>query len=223
MTVCRIHPPGPDPAPALLARCTRLPTSILSDAMERTGGATGVHWVRGARWERAAGPAFTVRTRAGDNLVVHRALDLTPPGSVLVIDAGGHLDRAVFGEIMARYAAAQGVRAVVVDGAVRDVEGLAAGPVPVFARGVSHLGPYKAGPGEIGGPVQVGGAVVRTGDIVVGDADGVAVVPACRLAEVLDTAEGLLRNEEGVFAAIAAGTWDRGWVRAALDETEVPA
>lgn len=223
MTTCRIHPPGPVPDAALLARCTGLPTAILSDAMDRTGGAVGLEWVRGGRWDRVAGPAFTVRTRPGDNLVVHRALDLAPPGSVLVVDGGGYRDRAVLGELLARYATTRRVRAVVLDGAVRDVEGLAAGPLPVFARGVSHLGPYKDGPGEIGAPVQVGGVVVRSGDVVVGDGDGVVVVPAGSAAAVVAAAQGLLRAEEDVVAAIAAGTWDRGWVRAALDEIEVPA
>lgn len=223
MSTCRIHPPGPKPDPASLARAAALPTSILSDAMGRTGAAAGLHPVGGTRGPRLAGPAFTVRTRAGDNLVVHRAMDLAPPGAVLVIDAGGHVDRAVFGEILARYGTARGLAGVVLDGAVRDVEGLGAGPLPVFARGVSHLGPFKDGPGEINGPVQVGGTVVRAGDVVVGDADGVAIVPAARAAEVVETAESLLRAEERVLAAIADGTWDRGWVTDRLEEIEVTA
>lgn len=220
MSTCRLHPRGPSTDPALLDRCRALPTSTLSDSMERTGGVRGVHPVPGGRWPRVAGPALTVRTRPGDNLVVHRALDLAEPGDVLVVDAGGALDRAVLGELMARWAAVRGLAALVVDGAVRDVEGLAAGPLPVFARGVNHLGPYKDGPGEIGGPVQVGGTVVCAGDVVVGDADGVAVVPRDRLAAVVAAGEQQVRAEEAVLADIAAGTWDRSWLSAAL--TEVP-
>lgn len=220
MSTCRLHPRGPSTDPALLDRCRALPTSTLSDSMERTGGVRGVHPVPGGRWPRVAGPALTVRTRPGDNLVVHRALDLAEPGDVLVVDAGGALDRAVLGELMARWAAVRGLAALVVDGAVRDVEGLAAGPLPVFARGVTHLGPYKDGPGEIGGPVQVGGTVVCAGDVVVGDADGVAVVPRDRLAAVVAAGEQQVRAEEAVLADIAAGTWDRPWLSAAL--TEVP-
>ncbi|SNS89085.1 Regulator of RNase E activity RraA [Geodermatophilus pulveris] len=221
MSTCRVHPPGPRPDDGLLARARALPTSILSDALARTGGVTGVLPVPGGRWPRVAGPALTVRTRPGDNLVVHRALDLARPGDVLVVDGGGALDRAVLGEIMARYAAARGLAALVVDGAVRDVEGLAAGALPVFARGVTHVGPYKDGPGEVGGAVQAGGTVVRAGDVVVGDADGVVVVPHERAAEVLADGEGLLRAEEAVFADIAAGTLDRSWVTAALTEVRV--
>ena len=221
MTTCRRHPTGPRPEPDLLARCRALPTSILSDSMERVGGVRGVHWVPGGRWPRVAGPALTVRTRPGDNLVIHRALDLAEPGDVLVVDGAGLLERAVLGEIMARYAVTRGVAALVVDGAVRDAEGLAAGPIPVFAAGINHLGPYKDGPGEVHGPVQAGGSVVRSGDVVVGDADGVVVVPHERAADVVRLGEERLAAEEEMFAAIDAGTLDRSWVLAALTEEYV--
>jgi RraA family protein len=221
MSTCRLHPPGPRPDPGLLDRCRDLPTSILSDSMDRTGGIRGVHWVPGGRWPRVAGPALTVRTRPGDNLVIHRALDLAEPGDVLVVDGGGCLERAVLGEIMARYATARGLAALVIDGAVRDAEGLAAGPVPVFALGINHLGPYKDGPGEVHGPVQTGGTVVRSGDVVVGDADGVVVLPHEQAAAVVTLGEARLRDEEEQFAHIAAGTFDRSWVSKALSEVHV--
>lgn len=221
MSVCRLHPRGPRPDPDLLARCRALPTSILSDSMDRAGGVTGLHWTPGGRWPRVSGPALTVRTRAGDNLVVHRALDLAQPGDVLVVDGGGYDGRAVIGEIMVRYAASRGVAALVVDGAVRDVEGLAGSAVAVFARSVNHLGPYKDGPGEVHGEVQVGGTVVRAGDVVVGDADGVVVLPAARAQEVVSIGERRLRDEEAIFATIADGTIDRSWVLQALDEIQV--
>jgi regulator of RNase E activity RraA len=221
MSTCRLHPSGPRPDPALLEQCRELPTSILSDSMERVGGVRGVHWVPGGRWPRVAGPALTVRTRPGDNLVVHRALDLAVPGDVLVVDAGGFQERAILGEIMGRYAVTRGVAAIVIDGAVRDAEGLAAGPIPVFALGINHLGPYKDGPGEIHGPVQVGGTVVRSGDVVVGDGDGVAVIAHERAAEVVALGQARLRSEEEQFAQIADGTLDRAWVLAALAETHV--
>jgi RraA family protein len=221
MSTCRLHRPGPRTDRALLERCRALPTSILSDSMERVGGLRGLHWVPGGRWPRVAGPALTVRTRPGDNLVVHRALDLAEPGDVLVVDGNGSLERAVLGEIMARYAAARGLAAIVIDGAVRDAEGLAAGPVPVFALGVNHLGPYKDGPGEIHGPVTAGGTVVRSGDVVVGDGDGVVAVPHERLAVVVGLGAERLASEEEQFAQIAAGTLDRSWVTRALAEVHV--
>lgn len=221
MSTCRLHRRGPRPEPALLERCRELPTSILSDSMERIGGLRGLHAVPGGRWPRVAGPALTVRTRAGDNLVVHRALDLAEPGDVLVVDAGGSLERAVLGEIMARYATSRGIAAVVIDGAIRDAEGLAAGPIPVFALGVNHLGPYKEGPGEIHGPVTAGATVVRSGDVVVADGDGVVAIPHERAAEVVATGHRRLADEEQQFAQIAAGTLDRAWVMQALTEIDV--
>lgn len=221
MSTCRLHPRGPRPDPGLLARCRELPTSILSDSMERLGGLTGLHRVAGASWPRIAGPACTVRTRPGDNLVVHRALDLAAPGDVLVVDGGGAVDRAVAGEIMTRYAVTRGLAGLVVDGAVRDSEALAAGPLPVFARGVNHLGPFKDGPGEIFGPITAGGYPVRDGDVVVADADGVVVLPSARADEVVAAGEARLRAEEQMFAEIAAGTLDRSWVTAALTEVRV--
>jgi regulator of RNase E activity RraA len=221
MSTCRLHPAGPRPDPALLERCRALPTSILSDSQERAGGMRCLHWVPGGRWPRLAGPALTVRTRPGDNLVVHRALDLAQPGDVLVVDAGGFQERAILGEIMLRYAVTRGLAGMVVDGSVRDAEGLAAGPIPVFALGINHLGPYKDGPGEIHGAVQAGGTVVRSGDVVVGDGDGVVVLAHERAAEVVAVGQGRLAGEEEQFAQIAAGTLDRSWVLAALAETHV--
>lgn len=221
MSTCRTHPRGPRPDERLLARARALPTSILSDSQERAGGVTGVQWTRGGSWPRISGPALTVQTRAGDNLVVHRALDLAEPGDVLVVDGGGYDGRAVLGEIMVRYAATRGVAAIVVDGAVRDVEGLAQSPVAVFARSVNHLGPYKDGPGEVHGQVQVGGTVVRSGDVVVGDADGVVVLPAARAEQVVATGEGRLRDEDVMMAAIADGSLDRTWVLQSLHEVVV--
>lgn len=221
MSTCRLHPPGPRPDPALLEQCRDLPTSILSDSQERAGGVRGVHWVPGGRWPRVAGPALTVRTRPGDNLVVHRALDLAEPGDVLVVDAGGSGERAILGEIMGRYAVTRGLAALVVDGVVRDAEGLAAGPIPVFAVGINHLGPYKDGPGEVHGTVQAGGAVVRSGDLIVGDGDGVVVIAHERAAEVVALGQARLRSEEEQFAQIAAGTLDRSWVLLSLTEVHV--
>lgn len=221
MSTCRLHPRGARAGAELLARARALPTSILSDSMERVGGLTGLHWTPGGSWPRISGPALTVRTRAGDNLVVHRALDLAELGDVLVVDGGGYDGRAVVGEIMVRYAASRGVAAIVVDGAVRDVESLAQSPVAVFARFVNHLGPYKDGPGELHGPVQLGGTVVRSGDVVVGDADGVVVLPAARAEQVVDTGEDRLREEERILVSIADGTIDRSWILAALDEVPV--
>lgn len=220
MNECRIHPARPRPSPELLERLLALPTTIVSDSQQRAGGAIGLHAVASlGPGATVGGPALTVRTRPGDNLVVHQAMRLLRPGEVLVVDAGGATDRAIAGEIMLRYLKAQDAAAVVIDGAVRDREGIAEQGLPVFARGVSHLGPYKSGPGEIRGEIQVGGAVVRQGDLVLADADGVVVVAADRAAVVADVAEGRAAAEETLLAQASAGALDFAWVDESLAVT----
>jgi RraA family protein len=161
------------------------------------------------------GSALTVRTRPGDNLMVHKAIDLAEPGEVIVVDAGGDLTNAIIGEIMTTLAQSRGVAGFVIDGAVRDVDALAASDFPVYARGVTHRGPYKDGPGEINVAVTVGGQVVAPGDIVVGDGDGVLAVPRSEAAQVASLARAQMEREAATLKAIAEGRLDRAWV----DET----
>lgn len=212
----------------LLARFRKLTTPSVSDGGERSYGAVGLHPVGGClaalQQSIMVGPAMTVRTRPGDNLVVHKALELARPGDVLVIDARGEVVNAIIGELMTLYARQRGIAGIVLDGAVRDSDDLSRGILPVFARGVSHLGPYKSGPGEIHGTVQVGGVTVHDGDVVVADADGVAVVPRWRADAVAHAAEEILAAEAEIRQAILAGTWDRSWIDEALEiaEPDVP-
>lgn len=159
-----------------------------------------------------AGPAFTVRVRPGDNLFLHKALDIAKPGDVIVCDAAGALDNAILGELMGRYAVTRGVAAIVINGAVRDLAGLASLPIPVYARGVTPNGPFKSGPGEIGYPVAVGGVAISSGDLVVGDEDGLIVLPRTEAPAVLARARDHVAVEARWVEQIAAGTWPRGWV-----------
>jgi regulator of RNase E activity RraA len=214
---CLLHPSSPLPASALVERLTRLATSLVSDVFGRWAGAPGLLPVAGLRpGQVIAGPAFTVRTRPGDNLVVHKALDIARPGEILVVAAGGATDRAILGGLMAQYASRQGIAAIVIDGAVRDRSVLDKIACPVFAAGVSHLGPYKDGPGELRGPVSIAGLVVSDGDLIVGDEDGVAVIPRERAEDIIGAAEAKRDAEEAETAAISAGTWDRSWIDTAL-------
>jgi regulator of RNase E activity RraA len=222
-----LFPRAPQLAPELIARFRSLPTPVVSDASERSHGAVGILPVGSClialSTRIVAGPAVTVRTRPGDNLVVHKALELTEPGDVLVVDARGELTNAIVGELMALYARRRGVAAIVVDGAVRDSQELSEGVLPIFARGISHLGPFKSGPGEIHGTVQIGGAVVNDGDLVVADADGVTFVPARRAAEVAAAAEAIVEKEREIRLAILDGSWDRSWIDPALEIVEFEA
>src|SRR5580765_6024563 len=138
----------------LIAALHDLPLAALSDNMHRNIGTVGLQPYHRPGRQTMAGTAVTARSRGGDNLTYLRALEFCRPGDVLVIDAGGDVNNAVVG------------------GAIRDVAEIREREFPVYARGVTHRGPYKDGPGEINVPISVGGMVVNPGDIVVGDQDG---------------------------------------------------
>jgi RraA family protein len=205
------------PDPRLVAELGKMVTPHLSDSMERLYA--GGHQLRPMHKEgKLAGPAFTVRTAAGDNLLVHKALDTAQRGDVIVVDAGGWLENAIIGELMMSRARQRGVAGIVIWGAIRDSAEIAAGTYPVYAAGVTHRGPYKNGPGEINVPVVVGGMPVNPGDIIVGDADGLVAIPQEQAERVLASAKSILEKETASMKQILAGTVDRSWVDKALKE-----
>jgi regulator of RNase E activity RraA len=151
------------------------------------------------------GLAVTVRCRPADNLMVHKALQVAEPGDIVVVNTGGDTASAVFGELMCHTAAAKGLGGIVVDGAIRDVDGIIRLGMPAFSRSVSPGSCDKDGPGEINGPVACGGTVVIPGDIIVGDSEGVAVVPRDEAESVLQLVHQLMAREQARIAEIAAG------------------
>lgn len=158
------------------------------------------------------GTAFTVKTRVGDNLMLHKAIDMAQPGEVIVVDVQGDLTNSVTGEIMMRQAVKRGISGVVVDGAVRDADALRNLNMPIYAAGIQPNGPYKDGPGEINVPVCCGGIVVKPGDILVGDADGIVVIDPQDAPEILEKAREKYKQEQIKFKSIEEGTMDRSWV-----------
>ena len=205
------------PDPRLIAELGKMVTPHLSDSMERLYA--GGHPLRPMHKEgKLAGPAFTVKTAAGDNLLVHRALDTARPGDVIVVDAGGWLDNAIIGELMMSRAKQRGVAGIVIWGAIRDSAEIGAGTYPVFAAGVTHRGPYKNGPGEINVPIVIGGMPVNPGDIIIGDADGLVAVPQESAERILASAKSILEKETASMKQILAGTVDRSWVDKSLKE-----
>ncbi len=159
-----------------------------------------------AAWpgSKVAGPAFTVRGIGGDNLALHNAVLAAPAGSVLVVDlqgaAYGH-----WGEVLAVAAQHRGILGLVVDGGVRDSEEMAAMDFPVFARNVTVVGTVKDYPGDMRSPVRVGGVVVHTGDLIVGDADGVVVLPQDSADAIISRADQRVADEQRIIADIRAG------------------
>jgi RraA family protein len=205
-------PRAPD---ALMDRFAQVPAAHLSDAMNRlfAGGSRLRPMHRGAK---LIGNALTVRTRPGDNLMVHKALDLAEPGDVIVVDAGGDLTNALIGEIMSTYANARGIAGFVIDGAIRDADEIRGNDFPVYAAGVTHRGPYKDGPGEINVPVAIDGMVIEPGDLILGDGDGILCVPYDATAAVLAAASEKQKVEAREIGAAARAALDRAWVDARL-------
>ncbi len=192
-----------------------LPVANISDGMSRMSAAgPGLRPMHKSGY--LAGPALTVKTRPGDNLLIHKALSLAQPGDVIVVDAGGDLTNSLFGEIMVSMAVKKGVAGVVLNGAIRDAEEIGEGNFPIYAAGVTHRGPYKDGPGEINVPISLGGMVINPGDLIVGDADGLLCVPYEEADAILTATLKKGEAEKVMLAEISAGTYDASWVDATL-------
>ena len=154
---------------------------------------------------RLAAPAFTVRCTSGDNLAIHVAVARAPAGSALAVDVGLEPELGYWGEVLTTAAEARRLSGLVIDGCVRDVSALEAHRFPVFSAGVALPGATKGLPGATGGSAVVGDVQVRTGDWVVGDADGVTVVPSGQLDDVLAAGSARAERERALFDALRAG------------------
>lgn len=214
---------APPVTPATLVQALRAcATANLADGLAQVQVLLGLA-PRHAAAGVLCGPALTVRVPAGDNLLAQHAIDLARPGDVIVIAGAAGAQRALVGEVMGRWAHARGVAGFVVDGAVRDLDYLRQGPLPVYSRSVSPRGPTRTGGGEIYGEIEVGGAMVRAGDLVVGDLDGVVCVPQAQVQSAIDACLQVVAREQETFEAIRSGTLSRGWIKQALDRGETSA
>jgi regulator of RNase E activity RraA len=205
-------------SPETVSKFRGIPTANISDCMSRM--AAGGARIRPMHSEGfLAGPAFTVKTRPGDNLLVHKALDMAQSGDVIVVDAGGELTNSIIGEIMSTYAEARGIAGLVINGAIRDHSSIEKSNYPIFAAGVSHRGPLRSGPGEIGRAIALDGMVIEPGDLIVGDGDGIMCIPFDQTEEVFKAVSKKVEVETKALADIRAGkSSDRSWVDKALKE-----
>ena len=175
-----------------------------------TLGESGAHRMRSRIrpvWAGAevAGPAVPVRCTPGDNLGIHVGVTVAPPGSVLVVDVGEERELGFWGEVLTTAAEARGIAGLVIDGCVRDVDALAAHRFPVFSSGVALTGATKEMPGSVNRQVVAGDVEVEVGDWIVGDVDGVVVVPRDAVDAVLVAARARTEKEAGLFDALKAG------------------
>jgi 4-hydroxy-4-methyl-2-oxoglutarate aldolase len=160
-----------------------------------------------AVWKGAtiSAPAYPVRCTPGDNLAIHVAVTTAPAGHALVVDVGDEEEFGYWGEVLTTSALARGLAGLIIDGGCRDVAALEAHGFAVFSTTVALRGASKTAPGSVGAPAPVGGVEVHTGDWVVADADGVTVIPAAALDDVLVAGRARAEKEEGLFAALNDG------------------
>lgn len=205
-----IHPVSPVLPEKIQSTLEVIPTSLISDNLRRLEGVLGLQRYNPSR--KLVGTAVTVKLRAADNLLTYKALSMMQPGHVLVVDAGGQTSNAIVGELLLLYAQQRGCTGFVVDGAIRDSAAFAEADFPCFARGVTHRGPYKTGPGTINLPVSIGGQVISPGDVIVGDEDGLVSFPIADAEVVIAAAERSRLNEQAIRDEIATGTVRQSWM-----------
>lgn len=201
------------PDPALLQSFGEASSAQVADCMSRLGAMdSGIRPV----WHspRVIGSALTVWCHSGDNLMLHKALTVARQGDVVVVNTQGNLVNSGFGELIASSAVKLGIRAVIVDGTVRDSEALERLKLPVYSRGLSPNGCNKDGTGEVGAIVACGGVAVRPGDVIIADRDGVTVVPLEDAAQIARMAAAQMARERSRLEEIEKGVL----VRPEIDE-----
>lgn len=198
------------PDKALIEGFRGLPVANIADNMGRFTCVDTA--IKSLNHRPILGTAYTVKVPPGDNLMFHKAMDLALPGDIIVVDGEGCEKHSLCGSLMMHYAQACGIAGFVVDGCVRDYDDMINMDFPVYARGVQPKGPYKNGPGEIGIPVSIGGIVIRPGDILVGDSDGLVCIRQEDAVELLERVRAHHQKEVAALEKIAKGTYTKKWI-----------
>jgi RraA family protein len=210
------------PAPELMQSFAPFPTPDISDQLNRLYAVDSAIQLMSNAEHRLIGPACTVKVFPGDNLMVHKALDVIEPGDVVIVDAGGSALNAVLGDLISTKAKHRGAAGFIVDGLVRDLPSIQELDFPVFARGTSPIGPLHRGPGEINYPICCGGVVVNPGDIIIGDAMGVVVVPQAIAAELLERLQAHQESSASYLDSVKRGIFSNAWVDQILATLDCP-
>lgn len=210
------------PSLELMRRLGEYPTPEISDLTNRLYAINPQIQLMTRPDHKIAAPACTVKVFPGDNLMVHKSLDVIEPGDVIVVDAGGSHMNAVLGDLVSTKAKHRGAAGFVVDGLIRDLPGIQELDFPVFARGVTPIGPLHRGPGEINYPICCGGVVVSPGDIIIGDAMGVVVVAQYIAEDLLSRLDEKRAGQADYLASIQRGSFSNAWVDRILTDLECP-
>lgn len=205
------------PAPELIDSFKAFPTADISDLMNRL-------YTMDSRIKNLVnhspivGSACTVKVFPGDNLMVHKALDIAQPGDIIVVDAGSSELNGLVGDLIAAKAKHRGIAAFVIDGLIRDIDGIKEADLPIYARGITPIGPLHRGPGEVNFSISCGGIVVNPGDIICGDQDGVTVVRKEFAADLLERLVAQRESMEAYVNDVKRGVFSNKWVDNLLDD-----
>ncbi len=218
----RVRAGGATADPAVLEGLAAFATPDISDLLNRLYAVSAeIRCLTDPRTKLCA-QACTVKVFPGDNLMVHKALDIARPGEVVVVDASGATANAVLGDLICAKAGHRGIAGFVVDGLIRDLPAVREIGLPVFARGTTPVGPLHRGPGEINHPVVCGGVVTHPGDIVVADETGMVIVPEGIAAELLARLRADSERSREYTAAVRRGEFSNDWVDRLLDDHGCP-
>lgn len=208
--------------PSLMGEFRRFATPDISDLLNRLYAVDPAVRCLTGEYHQLCGPACTVKVFPGDNLMVHKSLDVAKPGDVVVVDAGQSTMNAVLGDLVSTKAKHLGIAGFIVDGLIRDLPGIVEIDYPVFARGTTPVGPLHRGPGEVNFPICCGGVVVNPGDLIVADAAGVVVVPREIAGELLQCLKDHEETNAAYLAAVKRGDFSNQWVDRTLAEHGCP-
>ena len=218
----RVRAGGEMPDPAVLVGLGEFATPDISDLLNRLYAVSSEIRCLTHPGTRLCASACTVKVFPGDNLMVHKSLDIARRGEVVVVDASGARGNAVLGDLICAKARHRGIAAFVVNGLIRDLPAVREIGLPVFARGTTPIGPLHRGPGEINFPIVCGGVVTHPGDIVVADEAGMVIVPAGIAAELLGRLRADSQRLRDYTAEVRRGEFDNLWVNRLLDEHGCP-
>lgn len=206
----------------LMSQFRAFPTPDISDLLNRLYAVDPQIRILTSDQHQVCGPACTVKVFPGDNLMVHKSLDVLEPGDVVIVDAGASDKNAVLGDLISTKAKHRGAQGFVIDGQIRDLPNVRELDLPVFARGTTPIGPLHRGPGEINFPICCGGVVVNPGDLIVGDAMGVVVIPQGIAEDLLQRLQSHATTNEAYFQSVKRGDFSNAWVDRLLTELECP-
>ena len=210
------------PSNELIEKFSKLPAANVADVMGRLCAMHSEMKLMSQPKKIMCGPALTVKARPGDNLMIHAALDMSKPGDIIVVSNEGDRSQSLMGQIMMEYASSfLKLGGIVLDGPIRDIDSIGLMDFHVYATGTTPGGPYKEGPGEVNVPIACGKISVNPGDIILGDEDGVIVIPLKDAEEIYEKAAVLSANDQAKVEAARTGSNNREWVNKLLDAKNV--